>query len=791
MAIARFILLLLGFSAACQAHPAKSGLHKALTAAVTSRSLPKHGPAPQVTTAPVLALNRAYAGKNDFLSTAKGGWKDVRCNNPGLTDAFDKGKKRWKAARAAGEHSCLNRTYWFRRAHNSSTELWKEVMDAYKDFLKNDKRLPMGAKSFDAYFANALHLEDFPQCWRYQGERCTGLEQCEETVAPAVWLIKNSIVTFGESINGGFEQLSGGLVGVEGNMEGFASAFAKNKKKSISDKVFKWILDSLAFAIGIGSAFSWNVYDDYRGAFKDVFNAAVAYSIILPKDGVVPETAKDIVPFLKAVAAGTFNGITKSHAKFLDDTIRAHNKGNQTVLTNLLANGAMLDLALNEKDSWETMQAEVSRMFYGRMLPVTWELSPVKQRPFVLRVDREQYKCGSPVKPYTITKDFNLGNYMTADTAKKTQYCDKYGNTWFLLNANHPSSCRKNPQVRFCSEPPYYKFTALQGGTTDELDGKKWGGITIKDIVESSYGFFNFTVCLDAKEAGDRIWDREEQVCPEKPSDAPVNPNPNRNGYTEGMCRIHVTQWAREKESKGTNPLKDHFLVATAIIDAAGKLIAQATKQPISPAYIIKSPLSRTLAVRVGSKEDHTKLCFWYSDQRWCSDDCSLGGWDGGKREMDCGFRCPNPKEKIPDTALVDETKNAPIAFMGTGEDPDEIGTSRNFKPGKCRVHIRHYQKNHDGNSQNPSGFYALEVNLYDAGGSLIDYLDKTYAPEGEHLHAQGPLPHKVVLWTGAVDSNPIYLAYTSQRWDTKNKGRCSEGGYDSGMRQIDCDFDC
>ncbi|KMU86905.1 hypothetical protein CIHG_04844 [Coccidioides immitis H538.4] len=590
-----------------------------------------------------------------------------------------------------------------------------------------------------------------------------------------------------QSINSGFLALVGGFIDADAKMKAFAETFTSVPPKDLSDKVFKWILDSVSFAVGIGSAFAWNVWikkaavftdDDYRSAWKDVFNAAVAYSIIFSKDGAVPaKTAADLVPILAQAANGVFQA-----------------------------------LASNHQAAWQEIQQVVSQMYYGRMIPLAWALSQEKQRPFVLRVDREQYRCGYEVNDDVYTKGFNLGHYMSRETAKKTQWCDKDGNAWFLLNAKYPSDCRKHPMRFGCSEPKYYKFTPLAGGDTETLDGKNWGGIRIQDIIRSSYGAFlandrknGYSFSLDTSV----VLTGDGQAVEARPFPlfdgitTPVNPPENELGYTHGWCGLHITQWSMGTESHGSNPFGDKWQLAVAIKDSTGKIIDQATKQPVDSSFIIKSKLPHELAVSIGSDnlKATQRLCFWYSDQYWCTegakstnDKCKLGKFEGGKREIDCGFACPHPRQGAASTPQVDATKKAPIAFMGSGdEDPEIIGTTKDYNPGWCGVHIRQYQKNEKDNAQNPSTDYALEVTVYDAKQKMIDYLDKTYTSKDMHLHAQGPLPYKLVLWTGAVDDDPVHMAYGKQEWDSKNKVtyHCKQGKYDGGMRDIDCGFTC
>ena len=97
-----------------------------------------------------------------------------------------------------------------------------------------------------------------------------------------------------------------------------------------------------------------------------------------------PKTEADLVPILSQAANGVFQSVASSQANFLEDTIRSHSKENQTMLSNMVSDGGMLKLAANDQSGWDEVQQVVEQMYYGRMMPLAWELSPEKQRPFIL-----------------------------------------------------------------------------------------------------------------------------------------------------------------------------------------------------------------------------------------------------------------------------------------------------------------------------------------------------------------------------------------------------------------------
>lgn len=306
-------------------------------------------------------------------------------------------------------------------------------------------------------------------------------------------------------------------------------------------------------------------------------------------------------------------------------------------------------------------------------------------------------------------------------------------------------------------------------------------------------GFFNYTICLNLTEAVENIDKKVWPPCGTVPNSDGVSPSVNQQGYAPGWCGIHISQY--QKNDLAANPLPE-YQAAISIFDGAGNALAYATKQPIDPAIIIKSKLPYDLIVADSSKGDD--LCFWYGDQYWCTDDtnvhhCVMGGWDGATkaRQGNCGFSCPNPTSNPPKSATEQVPKGAVTAYMGTGTaTATAVPPVKTYAKGSCGLHVRQYQKNEFANSLNPSPDYALEMALYDGKMTLIAYMEKTYAPQGQWLSVQGPLQWQVQASTGAVDSDPVYMRYGAQSWNSNSK-QCSGDWFNNGYRDIACRFDC
>jgi len=114
-----------------------------------------------------------------------------------------------------------------------------------------------------------------------------------------------------------------------------------------------------------------------------------------------------------------------------------------------------------------------------------------------------------------------------------------------------------------------------------------------------------------------------------------LTPTPlDPKGYAPGACGVHVTQYQKP------DPSKDQYSLAVPHInDANENSIGSFAKG--GPTASVTSKLPLTLEIRTGGV-DADPVMFAYGADSWSSGDarCSVGKYDGGKREMDCGFSC-------------------------------------------------------------------------------------------------------------------------------------------------------
>lgn len=97
---------------------------------------------------------------------------------------------------------------------------------------------------------------------------------------------------------------------------------------------------------------------------------------------------------------------------------------------------------------------------------------------------------------------------------------------------------------------------------------------------------------------------------------------------------MHVTQYQKP------DPSKDAYSLEVAHInDANENSIGNFAKG--GPTASVTSKLPWTLEIKTGGV-DADPVTFAYGGDSWSSDTarCSVGAYDNGKREMDCGFTC-------------------------------------------------------------------------------------------------------------------------------------------------------
>ncbi|TIC89566.1 hypothetical protein CH35J_012629 [Colletotrichum higginsianum] len=406
----------------------------------------------------------ACASPTKFLASRdddddKDRWEDVTCSDPHITDAKVAADVRWESAEA-----------------NSS---WKAALDAWQSYEPEGEAVKLKFPAFISDFYGG------PEGWDCQdpvNTPCSTTIQCDDTKYPAGFMVLNSFAKLHDIYQKYHEALQDAQLSISAAMGDFTTTFAPQLKPKDNSVLIKTILDVLMLGIGVASAGLWNIVlkdaaifavDKFRSFAKDSFNSAVSSSFALAKDNL--KTAKDAVSVqndLTSSMGALFDVWKNTQADYLSEVFSGTNESTLEMLDSLIRDGMMnmvpVDINLSE------MVKLVQKIMFGQMIPVAWAVAPAAFTPFVLKTGD---KC-SDTLPET------LDPFMTQDTHKKAGVCWN-GNQFYVLSVGTDGvDVQADTPGLPRSDPP---FQLLSGGTNDVLDGKNWAGITLEDIVVSSY----------------------------------------------------------------------------------------------------------------------------------------------------------------------------------------------------------------------------------------------------------------------------------------------------------------
>ncbi|CAD6585859.1 MAG: hypothetical protein ASARMPREDX12_002142 [Alectoria sarmentosa] len=140
----------------------------------------------------------------------------------------------------------------------------------------------------------------------------------------------------------------------------------------------------------------------------------------------------------------------------------------------------------------------------------------------------------------------------------------------------------------------------------------------------------------------------QTSALPQSPSaDSLQSRNPAAEGvapdYVHGWCGVHVIQYQKNEGPKGSGGGTLDYRVTVTIKDALQDPIGGVTLLSIPGGVYegIDSQLPDVFEIEVGGV-DSEPVYFKYAAQSWNSNaaQCSVGGYAGGYRQMDCGFNC-------------------------------------------------------------------------------------------------------------------------------------------------------
>ncbi|KAJ5826170.1 hypothetical protein N7474_003308 [Penicillium riverlandense] len=381
-------------------------------------------------------------------------WKNVKCTSQ-ITDATLDPTARWDAADA---DDALKAALAAWSASGSSSGL------KFPEFISN-------------YFSGP----DNWNCGDIGNTPCSTVLTCNQVKYPAGYLIMNSFSSIHQLHQQTYNALGDALNAMQNDIGTFSSTFSPQKPDD--SEIIKIILDALTMGASIASSYAWNIVgvqalkqiatlatSKYFSMGKDVTNAAlISFSTATSKDSLSSSrlTKKNSA----SNALGTENSISDALGTYFS-TWTGMEGGYMTSLFSgasddssigglqeLVANGSML--LLSDQVELTGMTAEAEKILYGQLIPAAWAVAPTKPYPRILR---NAGGCSTSVNQ-------DLLKWISESTMVGSYVC--YNNdAYYVVSINSESGL---------------PFQTLPGGTHSTLDGTAYGGVTLEDIVQSSY----------------------------------------------------------------------------------------------------------------------------------------------------------------------------------------------------------------------------------------------------------------------------------------------------------------
>ncbi|KAK1477569.1 hypothetical protein CTAM01_15163 [Colletotrichum tamarilloi] len=407
-------------------------------------------------------------------------WEQTTCSDANVTDAKVLANVRWASA--------------------DTNTSWKEAVAAWQVYKPGTTSAQL---KFPAFFSDFYGGPEGWDCQDPVNTPCSTTVQCADTKHPAGFLLLNSFSKLHDVYQKYHEALQDAQLSISAAMGDFTSTFAPQLKADDQSTLIKTILDVMAFGIGMASAGLWNIVIKDAAIFagnnfgfaKDTFNSAISASFALGKDNT--KSAKDSASVqndLTSAMGALFDVWKKTQEDYLSEIFSGSNSTTIGMLESFIRDGMMNTLPVDINLSG--MVNVVETIMFGQMIPIAWQVAPAAYTPFVLKTG----DACSNTMPNT------LNPYMTQETHDKAGVCWN-GNQFYVLTVGtYRVDVQADTPGLPDSDPP---FQLMAGATHDVLDGKNWGGITLEDIVISSYGGYlnngnrnGYTVSLDDSAGG-------------------------------------------------------------------------------------------------------------------------------------------------------------------------------------------------------------------------------------------------------------------------------------------------
>ena len=127
-----------------------------------------------------------------------------------------------------------------------------------------------------------------------------------------------------------------------------------------------------------------------------------------------------------------------------------------------------------------------------------------------------------------------------------------------------------------------------------------------------------------------------------RPSPAAIS-DPLAKRYASGYCGVHVVQYQKGEGPSDSITGNTEYRLDVTLKDALQDVVGGVSLLSAAGGVYngIDSQLPYVFEVEVGAN-DAEPVLFQYNGQAWGSGDsqCSVGGYNNGQRDMDCGFNC-------------------------------------------------------------------------------------------------------------------------------------------------------
>ncbi|KAF1989859.1 hypothetical protein K402DRAFT_460615 [Aulographum hederae CBS 113979] len=447
-------------------------------------------------------------------------------------------------------------------------DAWNNRPDSYEDSTFDHFAFQMLGQQSESRGCDSIGSK---ACGGDFSDVCGRSNPGSDAAPPAAAVILTSLSAINQVFSSPKYALDYARTLMEGTLQTVAAKFSPPEDDSTEQAAE--ILGLLAGALPFASASAlssglgklWKIAADKQSiaAFREVAAKGVDLTAKVLDAAKPTQDPSEMHDNLESVLGAMYRKLADAQTISLRDLMAMNGSDPdiQHVMGGLLSTGALLNTWRTNANFTDELVTQHMQMMYGQLIQSTWALSTQDLRPFILRVDKNQRRCGDEFPPLD-----SLGIHLAPDAASKALWCDPSGYSWYLLNGYH-----KTPSgpVRSHSTDDHHTFEMLPGRSIDVLTGESdaWAGLQLKDIIVSAYtgfeqngnrngynatvtsslvanddmtttsaedglpmqggvrspGFFRITICLDYNEAIDSLSDPADRpICGISPVTIPT-----------------------------------------------------------------------------------------------------------------------------------------------------------------------------------------------------------------------------------------------------------------------------